>query len=80
MFFKIVIVLFLLAIFLSLGRALFFLVSDRGQTQKTVRALTWRISLSIGLLALLLLGYWTGLIQPNPPPFVPAQQGLPRGE
>ncbi|MFN8989097.1 MAG: twin transmembrane helix small protein, partial [Betaproteobacteria bacterium] len=39
---KIVIILFLLIILASLGSALFFLMRDKGGTDRTVRALTWR--------------------------------------
>ena len=59
---KIVIVLFLLFILGSLGSALYFLVRDKGQSERTVRALTWRIGLSITLFVLLMAGYYTGII------------------
>ena len=53
---KIVIVLFLLFILGSLGSALYFLVRDKGHSERTVRALTWRIGLSITLFVLLMAG------------------------
>ncbi len=59
---KIVIVLFLLFILGSLGSALYFLVRDKGHSERTVRALTWRIGLSITLFVLLMAGYYTGII------------------
>lgn len=62
---KIVIILILVVIVLSLGSALFYLVTDREKSQKTVRALTWRIGLSIGLFLLLLLAFGSGLIKPH---------------
>jgi len=62
---KIVIILILLVIVLSLGSALYYLVTDREKSAKTVRALTWRIGLSIGLFFLLLLAFGSGLIQPH---------------
>ena len=62
---KIIVVLFLLAIVASLGSGLFYLVSDKGTSDRTVRALTVRISLSILLFVLLMLGYLTGLLQPH---------------
>jgi hypothetical protein len=64
---KIIVVLFLLAIVASLGSGLFYLVSDKGSSDRTVRALTVRISLSILLFVLLMLGYLTGLLQPHAP-------------
>lgn len=62
---KIVIILILLVIVLSLGSALYYLVTDREKSEKTVRALTWRIGLSISLFFLLLLAFGSGLIQPH---------------
>ncbi|MGD2056758.1 MAG: twin transmembrane helix small protein [Gammaproteobacteria bacterium] len=62
---KIIIILFLLAIIGSLGSGLFYLVRDRGSSERTVRALTVRISLSVLLFVLLMLAYATGLLQPH---------------
>ena len=62
---KIFIVVFLLAIIAALGSGLVFLVRDSGDTRRTVKALTWRISLSLALIALLVLGYLTGIVQPH---------------
>jgi hypothetical protein len=65
MFSKLIIILFLLAILGSLTSGLFYLVKDKGTSDRTVRALTVRISLSVALFALLMLGYVTGLLQPH---------------
>jgi len=59
---KILVVLFLIVILGSLGSALYYLVRDRGQSDRAVRALTWRIVLSITLFILLMAGYKTGII------------------
>ena len=59
---KIVILLFLLVIVGSLGSALFYLVRDKGTSTRTVKALTVRVSLSVTLFVLLMLGYYFGLI------------------
>ncbi len=59
---KIIVILFLVFIIGSLGSALYFMVRDRGQGSRTVRALTVRIALSIVLFALLMLGYHFGFI------------------
>lgn len=59
---KIVVILFLVFIVGSLFSALFFMVRDKGQGERTVRALTVRITLSLILFALLLLGYHFGFI------------------
>lgn len=60
--FKLIIVLMLFAVIGSLFSGLFFLVRDHGANDRTVKALTVRIALSIAILALLLLGYRFGLI------------------
>ena len=49
----------------SLGSAMVYLVREPHGSKKTVRALTWRIGLSIGLFALLMLGFVTGVLEPN---------------
>ena len=55
----------LLAIIISLGSALRYLVSDDGKTDRVVRALTWRIGMSVGLFLLLMLAWYFGLIEPH---------------
>ena len=62
---KFLVVILLLVILASLFSALVFLVRDRGSTHRTVRALTWRVGLSIGLFLLLLLAGWMGWIEPH---------------
>jgi hypothetical protein len=56
-----VIGIFLLILF-SLGSALYYLVHDKGGTNRTVRALTIRISLSLALFLILMASYYFGLI------------------
>jgi hypothetical protein len=55
----------LLLIVFSLASALVYLVKDKGGSNRTVKALTWRIALSLGLFLLLMLGGYTGLIAPG---------------
>lgn len=62
---KIVILLIMLIILVALGSSLFFLVRDEGKTKRTVKALTWRISLSLGLFLFLFLAFSLGWIQPH---------------
>ena len=62
---KLVVILILLGIVGSLGSALVYLFKDTNDSKRTVRALTWRVSLSVALFILLLVGYWLGLIQPR---------------
>ena len=63
--FKLLIVLLLIAIVVSLGSALYQLARGAGDSRKLLRALTWRISLSVALFALLLLAYRAGWITPH---------------
>jgi hypothetical protein len=65
MLFKIVVILLLLVIIGSLGSGLVFMMRDRGKSNRTVRALTWRIGLSLVAFALLMVGAATGLITPH---------------
>jgi cytochrome bd-type quinol oxidase subunit 2 len=59
---KILVIIFLLLILASLGSALFFLVTDRGQSKRTARALALRVGLSVTLFLLLIAGHYFGLI------------------
>lgn len=66
MLLKLFIIAALLLILGSLFSALFYLMKDKGQGKRTVKALTMRISLSIGLFLLLMIGYYAGIIgQPH---------------
>ena len=59
---KIVAVLFLLFIIASLGSALYYLVKDKGNSTRALKALTLRIGLSVVLFAMLMLGFYFGII------------------
>ena len=59
---KYIVILFIVLIISSLGSALYYLVKDRGTSDRTAKALTVRIALSITLFALLMLGFHFGLI------------------
>lgn len=59
---KVIVILFMLFIAGSLVSAGYFLVKDRGQSDRTVKALTVRIALSIFVFALLMLGHYFGFI------------------
>lgn len=63
--FKYLVVLILVLIVISLGKALFHLSSSQGDRRAMVRSLSWRIGLSVGLFVLLILAYYQGWIQPN---------------
>ena len=55
----------LIAIVASLASALRHLVRGAGDSRRMVRALSWRIGLSIALFVLLMLAWYTGLIEPH---------------
>jgi hypothetical protein len=59
---RVIVILFIIVILGSLGSALYYMVRDRGTTERTAKALTIRIVLSIALFLLLMLGFHTGLI------------------
>ena len=59
------IVAFLAVILWQLGAGLYFMIVDKGTTDRTVRALSWRIGLSIALIAGVGAGIATGWIQPH---------------
>ena len=63
MLIKAIILLFVLIIMYSLGSALVYLI--RGRDKMVVKALTWRISLSIVLFILLFIAYGLGWITPH---------------
>ncbi len=59
---RVLVILLLLAIVGSLFSGLFYLYRDRGAGERTARALTLRIGLSIALFLLLLVGFRLGFI------------------
>lgn len=59
---KIIVILFVVFIVASLGSALYYLITDRGTSNRTVKALTLRVALSVTLFALLMLGFHFGFI------------------
>lgn len=62
---EIIVILILLLIVASLFSGMFYMLRDRGQSTRAVKALTLRIALSLFLFFLLMLGYWTGILHPN---------------
>ncbi|MGQ3892548.1 twin transmembrane helix small protein [Legionella sp. CNM-4043-24] len=65
MFAKIFIFVVMLVILFALGSGLVFLVRDKGQSNRTVKALTWRIALSLSLFLFLFLAFSLGWITPH---------------
>ncbi len=64
--YRIIVVAFLFIILSSLASALFYLVKDKGKSDRTVQALTVRISLSLVLFLLLMAGHYFGILPPRP--------------
>ena len=60
--FDILIVIVLLGILVSLGFGLYFLVRDRGKTERMVVSLSIRVALAVLLLVLLALGFMSRVI------------------
>lgn len=67
MIFKLIVVSLLIIILISLGIALYSLIkkSPDSDPDRAVKALTFRIGLSIALVILLIIGYKLGLITPH---------------
>lgn len=65
MLIKFSVVILLLFILASLASSLVFLIKDKGASDRTVKALTLRIGLSLAAFLLLMAGYFAGLIQPH---------------
>ena len=62
---KIVVTVAFVLIIGSLASALFFLMRDKGRSNRTVQALAMRVGLSITLFLLVLFSYKMGWIQPT---------------
>lgn len=62
---KLAIVAFLVVIVYNLGAGLYFMMTDKGKTDRTMKALTRRIALSVALILLVMLGIYIGVIRPH---------------
>lgn len=60
-----VIVAFLIVIVWNLGAGMYYMMVDKGGSDRTVKALTKRIALSVGLIVLVIIGILTGVVQPH---------------
>jgi putative copper export protein len=56
---------FLIVILWNLGAGLYYMLVDKGKTQRTVRALTWRIGLSVALILIVIVSIYMGWIEPH---------------
>jgi hypothetical protein len=65
---KLIVLLLLGFTVISLFSAMFFMVKDKGQTRRTVTALSVRIGLSIVIIVVIMIAGVTGVIELNPNP------------
>ena len=56
---------FLVLILYQLGAGLYYMMVDKGKSDRTVKSLSWRIGLSVGLIILVIIGIYTGVIKPH---------------
>ena len=55
----------LILIVWNLGQGLYYMLADRGQSKRTVNALTRRIALSVALILFIILAIYMGWITPH---------------
>ena len=65
MLFKIFILMLVVVVLYCLGSGLFFLAKDDQRKSRLVKALTWRIGLSVAIFLLLLLAFVMGWDTPH---------------
>ncbi len=63
--FKILVVLLLLVIVSALFSGMYYMMKDKGKSDRAVKALTWRVGVSVALFAMLMIGAATGIIEPH---------------
>lgn len=62
---KTIIIFTMICILIALGSGLVFLVRDGGKTKRSVKSLSWRIGLSVGLFIFLFLAFSLHWITPH---------------
>jgi len=65
---KVIVLVLLGFVVISLFSGLFFMVKDKGQTNRTVNALSVRVGLSILAIVVVMIAGATGVIEVNPSP------------
>lgn len=63
---KILVGLLLISIFYALGSALYYLVKDGGQSPNMIKALIWRLGLSLVLFVIILITFILHWVIPHP--------------
>ena len=56
---------FLAVIVYNLGAGLYYMMVDKGGSDRMVKALTRRIAISVALILLVLIGIATGVVEPH---------------
>jgi len=59
------VIVFLAVILWNLGAGLYYMLVDKGKTNRVINALTRRIALSVGLILIVILAIWMGWITPH---------------
>ncbi|MBP8080782.1 MAG: twin transmembrane helix small protein [Arenimonas sp.] len=62
---KLLIIAFLVVILWNLGAGLYYLMVDKGTTNRAVKSLSWRIGTSVALILLVVVGIYSGVIKPH---------------
>ncbi|NBB91586.1 MAG: twin transmembrane helix small protein [Gammaproteobacteria bacterium] len=62
---KVLIIGAFLVILYTLASSFYFLVKDSGEGERTVKRLSWRVGLSLGLVILLWIAFQMGWIEPQ---------------
>jgi len=62
---KVLILAAFAVILYTLASSFYFLVHDSGEGERTVRRLSWRVGLSLGLVILMWVGFQAGWIEPQ---------------
>ncbi|HJR10942.1 MAG TPA: twin transmembrane helix small protein [Rhodanobacteraceae bacterium] len=63
--YKAVLVIMFLVVIFELGQALYFMMTDRPGSNRTVWALTRRVAFSVLLIVLIVIGIATGVLHPH---------------
>ncbi len=62
---KLIVIIAMLLILYSLGSGMYYLLKDKGDSTRTVKALTWRIGLSVVLFIFLFVSFHFGWLLPH---------------
>lgn len=62
---KFLVIIAMFGIVISLGSGLMFMIKDQGRSNRVVKALTWRIALSVVLFSFVALSVYEGWVVPG---------------